>query len=476
VSISGAGFFDLQGKLQGYVLTFQNITERKKTEQEMQYLAYHDVLTGLSNRKAFYERLEDKLHQERYRTRGIRRSSDVRRKWAVLVVDLDRFKDINDTLGHEVGDELLKIVTDRLQRSLRQDDEIFRLSGDDFTVLLAEIPSALEVAAVAQKIQEEIAQPCRILSHELYMTATIGIALYPDDGESSETLAKNAEMALYVAKKECNGYHFFTEEMNAKAQERMELENGLRHAIQDQQLLLYYQPLVSTTGRIMGMEALVRWQHPQRGMISPAQFIPLAEETKMIITIGEWVLATACRQLKYWHDASYDWLSMSINVSTRQFREPDFVTTVERVLAATSVNPKYVKLEVTESSIMEKPEEAIAKMDLLCAQGIHFSIDDFGTGYSSLSQLKHFPIDTLKIDRSFVVDAITNRDDQEIIKTILSMAQNLHLETVAEGVETKEQQDFLTQEGCQMMQGYYFGRPLSVEAFEERLQTQHLTV
>ena len=248
------------------------------------------------------------------------------------------------------------------------------------------------------------------------------------------------------------------------------METDLRQAIERNQLFALYQPIVSlSTGKISGMEALVRWNHPQQGTIPPARFIPLAEETRMIILIGEWVLRTACQQLKAWHEKGYDWLYISVNVSTRQFREPDFVKTVERVVESTGLDPKYLKLEVTESSIMEKPKEAIKKMNALCAQGIHFSIDDFGTGYSSLSQMKRFPIDTLKIDRSFVADSMTNRDDQEIIKAILSMAQNLHIKTVAEGVETEEQKEFLSREGCHMMQGYYFARPLSVEAFEEQL-------
>ncbi|MBN1450459.1 MAG: EAL domain-containing protein, partial [Anaerolineales bacterium] len=253
-------------------------------------------------------------------------------------------------------------------------------------------------------------------------------------------------------------------------QERMHLENGLRQALRDQQFFLQYQPLVNPVGRIMGMEALIRWKHPEEGVISPGTFIPLAEETRLIVTIGEWVLRAACEQLQRWHAAGYDWLYIAVNVSTRQFREPDFVDTIERVLKATGLNPHSLKLEVTESSIMENPDEAIAKMNALCATGVHFSIDDFGTGYSSLSQMKRFPIDTLKIDQSFVADSMINRDDQEIIKAILSMAQNLHIETVAEGVETLGQKDFLIREGCQMLQGYYFGRPLSSEDFEARLK------
>lgn len=473
VSISGAGFFDKSNNLQGYMLTFQNISERKKTEKEIKFLAYHDTLTKLPNRKSFYERLDEMLSRKRQRMEGDRRALIEPQKWALLFLDLDRFKYINDTLGHDVGDELLKIVAERLQANLRRDDEIFRLGGDEFTIIVNDLADELEVAKVAHKIQQEISRPCRIQHQELHVTVSIGISLYPNDGEKVEMLVKNADMAMYAAKEDGGGYHFFTKEMNKKAQDRMNMESGLYQAIRDKQFLLHYQPLVNTTGEIVGMEALVRWNHPQKGMISPAKFIPLAEETHVIVLIGEWVLRTACEQIKRWHNMGYDWLYMSVNVSTRQFREPNFVKTVEQVIESVGLDPKFLKLEVTESSIMEKPEEAIAKMNLLCAMGVHFSIDDFGTGYSSLSQMKRFPIDTLKIDRSFVVDSMTNRDDQEIIRAILSMARNLHIETVAEGVETEEQRIFLSREGCQMMQGYYFGRPLPVDDFEAQLKTRY---
>jgi diguanylate cyclase (GGDEF)-like protein/PAS domain S-box-containing protein len=474
VSISGAGFFDSSGKLRGYVLTFQDISDRKKNEEEIRFLAFHDVLTKLPNRKAFYERLEDMVSQERYRIKGDRRTSQLK-KWGLLFLDLDRFKYVNDTLGHDVGDELLKAVAERLRSCLRQTDHIFRLGGDEFTVIVNNLTDPIEGADISRKIQEEISRPYRLQDHELYITVSIGISLCPDDGEDVETLVKNADMAMYAAKEDGGGYHFFTEEMNKKAQERMQLESGLRHAIQHNQFLLHYQPLVNTENQIVGMEALLRWNHPQKGMISPGQFIPLAEETGAIVPIGEWVLYTACQQLKKWHDAGHKKLYMSVNVSTRQFREANFVELVERVIKSTKLNPEYLTLEVTESSIMDKPEEAIAKMQTLRAQGIHFAIDDFGTGYSSLSYMKRFPIDTLKIDRSFVADSLTNRDDQEIIKTILSMAQHLHIETIAEGVETKEQKEFLCREGCQMMQGFYFSRPMPVTEFEEKLKITALT-
>jgi len=474
VSISGAGFFDRRGQLRGHVLTLQDISVRKRNEKEIRFLAYHDVLTGLPNRKAFYENMDDKLLQERYTEKHDRRNSGKIEKWALLFLDLDRFKIVNDTLGHDVGDKLLKSVAQRLRDCLRQRDAIFRLGGDEFTIIITDLQNTLEVATISRKIQQELSRPHRIHNHELYVTASIGISFYPDDGNTVEVLVKNADMAMYAAKESGRGFHFFTEDMNRKAQERLLLENGLQQAIRGNQFLLYYQPLVDSRNGIVGMEALIRWNHPQKGIISPLHFIPLAEETRAIVLIGKWVLHTACHQLKKWHEAGYDALYMSVNVSTRQFKEPDFVESVEQALASSGLNPEFLKLEITESSIMEEPDEAVVKMEKLRERGVHFSIDDFGTGYSSLSQMKRFPIDTLKIDRSFVMDSTQNPDDREIIKAILSMAHNLHIETVAEGVETKEQKEFLTHAGCLMMQGYYFGRPVTVDELENTLRENYL--
>ncbi|GAK58451.1 sensory box/GGDEF family protein [Candidatus Vecturithrix granuli] len=469
VSISGAGFFDHSGTLQGSVLTIQDITARKKTEQEIRYIAYHDILTGLHNRKSFYMRLEDQLLQSQSSS-GKRRGSHL--KWAILFLDLDRFKYVNDTLGHDVGDELLKMVSKRLQAHLRKSDYLFRLGGDEFTILLNGVTNNTDVAKVAKKLREEIARPYLIHDHEIYISVSIGISIYPVDGENVERLVKNADMAMYAAKEERQGFRFFTEEMNKIALERMMLEGSLRNALRDNQFIIYYQPLVDKRERIIGSEALLRWHHPEIGLISPSKFIPLAEETGVIIQIGKWVLASACLQAKVWYDRGYTEFYVAVNLSTRQFREPDLVETIEQVLEDIGLPPHCLKLEVTESGIMENPEQAIEKMRQLRQIGIHFSIDDFGTGYSSLSYLKRFPIDTLKIDRSFVIDSTTNKDDQEIIKTIIAMARNLKLSTVAEGVETKEQQDFLVTQGCQMMQGYYFGEPMPAEAFEVILQAR----
>ncbi len=470
VSISGAGFFDSRGILQGSVITIQDITERKRTEDEIKFIAYHDVLTGLPNRNSFYLRLEYELAQS-LNSPGVERRRAEGHKWAILFLDLDKFKHINDSLGHDVGDELLRVVASRLRDCVRKSDYAFRLSGDEFTVLLNSLSDDTDVAKVAEKIRETVARPCHVKGHALYVTVSIGISIHPDDGDDVETLVKNADIAMYAAKEEQKGYRFFTEEMNRKALERMRLESSLRTALQDNQFVVHYQPLVDKTSRIVGMEALLRWYHPEWGVVNPSTFIPLAEETGTIVPIGRWVLFTACRQTKKWRDMGFSDFYVAVNLSPRQFQESDLVEMVEQILEATGLPPECLKLEVTESGIMEDPEDAIIKMKLLRDRGIRFAIDDFGTGYSSLSYLKQFPIDTLKIDRSFVMDVITNQDDQEIIKTIIAMARNLGMDTVAEGVEASGQHVFLTKQGCHIMQGYYFGRPMSAEQFEELLHT-----
>ena len=465
VSISGAAFSDIHGKPLGNVITFQDITEKKKKEEEIAFIAYHDTLTGLPNRKSFYMRLEDVLSQ-------FRRRSD-HASWALLFLDLDRFKIINDTLGHDVGDELLKAVARRIRRCLRKTDDIFRLGGDEFTVILSSLSQGIDVAKVAEKIREKVSTPVVIKTHELQIWISIGISVYPNDGMDVETLVKNADMALYAAKEGKEGYRFYTDEMNRKALERMQLERNLRHALDRDEFVIYYQPLVNPDEQIVGMEALLRWRHPELGLLPPGKFITLAEETGAIIPIGEWVLRSACQQVKRWQDKGHQGLYVAVNLSARQFREPDLVNTVEEILNTMGIEPNCLKLEVTESCVMDNPELAIDTMNRLRKKGINFSIDDFGTGYSSLSYLKRLPIDTLKIDRSFVCDALTNREDREIIRTIVSMARSLNIETVAEGVETKDQQAFLRKEGCKKMQGYYFGRPMPEDKFEEMLRSEN---
>ncbi|MCP4401012.1 MAG: EAL domain-containing protein [bacterium] len=468
VNLSGAGFFDAGGRSQGSIVTLQDISMRKQHERDIKYLAYHDTLTGLQNRKSFYMHLEDEL------VRSYRRNHDERRlrgmKWALLFLDLDNFKQINDSLGHKIGDRLLKSVAFRIDRCLRKSDQIFRFGGDEFTVILNNITTDTDVAKVAYKIRQQVSEVYKVDGHELHVTVSVGISIYPDDGEQVETLVKNADLALSSAKDSQEGYRFFTEEMNRAALERMNLENSLHHALQEKQFHVYYQPLVDSRSRLVGMEALLRWQHPERGLISPAKFIPIAEKTGHIVPIGAWVLAEACRQVMKWHEMGYPELSVAVNLSPRQFKEDGLIEMVSRTLDKSGFPSKSLKLEVTESGIMENPEEAIEKMKVLREIGVRFSLDDFGTGYSSLSYLKRFPINTLKIDRSFVIDCTHDKGDQEIIKTIIAMARNLGMETVAEGVETREQQDFLTGHGAQVLQGYYYGKPMPEQSFEDLLE------
>jgi diguanylate cyclase (GGDEF)-like protein/PAS domain S-box-containing protein len=468
VSLSGAAFLDADGLSLGAVLTLQDITERKRTQEQLRYVAYHDILTGLPNRKSFYEAI-DQTMLEAHRLPQEHRHGH-KKIWALLFMDLDRFKTINDSLGHDVGDQILQQVAQRVRACLRKSDHIFRLGGDEFTVILNELSRDIDAARVADKILESVARPINWHGNELYLTASIGISVCPNDGNEVEAIVRNADMAMYAAKEESNCYHFFTQEMNAKAQARMRLETSLRKAVHNNELVLYYQPMVDSQHRIQGMEALLRWLHPEIGLIPPSQFIGVAEETGAIVPIGRWVLEEACRRAKAWQDQGHEDLYVAVNLSARQFKQPDLVDEVLTVLRKTGLTPRHLKLEVTESSVMDNPEDAIAKMERLHEHGIRFSIDDFGTGYSSLSHLKRFPVDTLKIDRSFVRESTENLGDQEIIRTILAMAASLKMYAVAEGVETREQRDFLCGEGCVIMQGFYFGAPVPEKDFEGLLR------
>ncbi len=425
------------------------LEERRHYEERIEYHAYYDALTGLPNRILFSDRL--KL--------AIAEALRCRQVLAVMFLDLDRFKVINDTLGHETGDLLLKAVTERLTECLRQSDTVSRMGGDEFLFILPEIGGIDQARIVAKKVLDLLLTPIMVGSHELFISASIGISLYPFDGEDIETLVKNADTAMYVAKNNGrNSYQFYDPDMNAKAKKSLQMENSLRRALERGEFLLYYQPRFDLAcGKITGMEALIRWQHPELGLVPPADFIPLAEELGLIVPIGEWVLRTACLQNKDWQEEG---IRISVNISASQFQRDGFIETVKSVLEETSMEPRWLELELTESVIMNNATVAIVKLKQLKELGIQISIDDFGTGFSSLSYLKHFPIDSLKIDRSFIKDIPLAPKDTAITKTIIALGRRLHLNVVAEGVETEEQFEFLSSRKCNEVQGYLISRPL----------------
>ncbi len=451
---------EFSGK-QAMLAMARNITERKQAEYEIQQLAYYDTLTGLPNRALFRDRLNQALAQ----------ASRDSRQVGVLFLDLDRFKEVNDTLGHSTGDELLKAVAGRLENCMRRSDTVSRLGGDEFVLSLSSMTLDEDIATIAQKIQNALAEPLLIDGQELFSTCSIGIAIYPTDGEDVDTLLKNADIAMYQAKEQGrNNYQFFSRETNVKAVERLLLETSMRHALERNEFFLYYQPQVNLiTGRIIGMEALLRWRHPDLGLLSPAKFIPLAEESGLIIPIGEWVLRAACARTKAWQDAGGLPLRVAVNLSGYQFRQSNLVEMVEEVLGETGLDPRCLELELTESAIMDSPERAAMTLRRLKELGLSLAIDDFGTGYSSLSHLKQFPLDRLKIAQFFVRDITTNPDDAAIAEAIIAMAHSLKLQVIAEGVEQRDQMDFLLSRGCEEMQGFCFSRPVSEETFTEML-------
>ena len=429
-----------------------------KKEEKLNYLAYNDVLTGLPSRTLFHDRL----------VQALTNSHRHRNKLGVLFIDLDNFKNVNDSLGHHAGDILLKQVAAMFSACMREGDTVARLGGDEFVVILDSMTSEDDAWMVSQKILKLMTKPLTIEGHELLVTCSIGIALYPKDGEDAKALLQSADGALYLAKnKGRNNAQFCTTEMNAKALERLTLENDLRQAINRQEFLLHYQPRVDLiSGDITGMEALVRWQHPIQGLLYPTKFIPVAEESGLIVPLGEWVLRTACEQNKAWQRAGLKPVSIAVNLSARQFKQQDLVEIVTRILKETELDPSYLELELTESMVMQNVEAAIATLTQFKAIGIKLAIDDFGIGYSSLNYLKHFPISFLKIDQSFVRDITTNRDDAVIAKIIISMAHDLGLKVIAEGVETDGQKSFLSLHHCDEMQGYFFSMPIPAEEFE----------
>ena len=452
---------------EGFLSTIaRDISERKRFEEQLLHQSNHDALSGLPNRLLLHDRLGQAL--------ALAQAAHAEYLMAVMLLDLNRFKNINDTLGHDLGDLLLKEVALRLATCMRGGDTLARWGGDEFVFLLTNLAHPEEAAEVAEKILNVLSPPFLLSDREIFVSASVGIALYPADGQTREALLQNAEVAMYRAKKHGeSAYQFFTGDMNAWAFERLALENNLRKALERKELLLYYQPQVDLeTGKISGMEALLRWQHPELGMISPAEFIPLAEETGLIVPIGAWVLREACRQNKAWQDAGMARMRVSVNLSARQFQQQDIVEMTASALQESGLTADSLELELTESYIMQNPEVAISTLKLLEEMGVFLSVDDFGTGYSSLSYLRRFPIDCLKIDQSFVRDIPNNDDAVAIVSAIVAMARSLKLELVAEGVETREQLDYLKQLQCNRMQGFLFSRPIPAKEFESLVKNQ----
>ena len=442
---------DIKGEVLNYIAVFTDISSIKKTENELHFLAHHDALTKLPNRLLLEERLNHSLQ----------RSHRAEFSTAILFIDLDRFKEINDSYGHTVGDKLLKKVADRLKETSREQDTVARVSGDEFVVILEDIHHTQDVVFIAQKILDQLSQPLLIDDHHFRITASIGIAMSPNDGMQSTELLKKADTALYRAKDQGrNDFEFFSEEMALANFELMYLNNALRKALEHDEFVLYFQPQVNAfTGKTVGTEALVRWNSEEMGLVPPLRFIPITEDTGLIIPLGEWILNQACQQMKNWLTNGADFDYIAVNISGRQFSDKNIVNTVKKALENTQLEARYLELEITESTIMQE-ERYITVLNELKALGIRLSIDDFGTGYSSLSRLKHMPIDKIKIDQSFINGLPHNKDDITITQTVISLAKNFNLEIIAEGVETEEQLKFLKEHGCTNIQGYLFSRPV----------------
>lgn len=448
---------DQQGRLRQYVGLFTDITEYKEAEEKLRYQAYHDPLTDLPNRLLYGEHIELALPQAQRR----------QQMCAVMMLDLDHFKNINDTYGHDFGDKLLIAVAARLRESVRREDTLARMGGDEFTFLLPLVDDIKDVARVAEKILANFKQPLLIEEQDLFITPSIGISMFPNDGKNAEDLLKNADSAMYRAKESGrNSYQFYRADMNAQAQERLGLENDLRMAVERNELLMYYQPKVSLhDNKIVAAEALIRWNNPQRGFVPPGEFIPLAEDNGMILQIGEWLLWEVCRQVKRWQDEGMETPRIAVNLSGRQFQRQNLPELLGTIIAETGIKPADIELELTEGIVMGDAENNIDMLMILKRMGFSLAIDDFGTGYSSLSYLKRFPIDVLKIDYSFVRDIVTDPNSAELVRGVIGMAHGLRLEVVAEGVETVEQVAFLREHACDLIQGFLFSRAVSADDF-----------
>lgn len=459
---------DIEGKVIHYVALFTDITDKKLSEKQIYHLTHYDALTDLPNRVLFQERLEQAL-----------RRANRQGYWvALILIDLDHFKAINDTFGHHLGDDLLKEVAKRLTQAVQgEQDAIARLGGDEFIVLLDDLPAETATLQVVSQLTENILQQLQhvavIHQKDIFTSASIGIAIYPQDGNNAAELLKNADTAVYDAKAHGrNTYHYFTSAMNVAVNKRLHLQNHLRRAVEREEFFLHYQPQVDTiTQKIIGVEALLRWEHPELGFISPAEFIPLAEDSGLINVIGEWVLHTACQQNKTWQQAGLDPIRMAVNLSVRQFYDDSLLTSVKTALSKTQLDPTWLELEITENIAMSYADRTLNTLKALKELGLQLAIDDFGTGYSSLTYLKQFPIDVLKIDSSFTMD-ISTKSGAAIVSAIINMAHSLNLNVVAEGVEDSQQLSFLQDHVCDCMQGFFFHRPERAEKIGQLLQQQ----
>lgn len=466
VELHAQATLDSEGAIVGTSGTLNDVTERKALGEQLVHQAFHDPLTHLPNRTFFMERLTRSLSAARGRAHSV----------AVLFLDLDNFKVVNDSLGHRAGDQLLIMVGKRLQSCVRPSDTVARLGGDEFIVLLEEIVDGSKAGYLAERIAQQLEAPFSIEGHEVFLAASVGIALSSSEYDQPDDLLRNADMAMYEAKKKGKArYAMFNPGMNLRALARLELESEMRRALELGEFVVYYQPIVQlSTGRVVEVEALVRWQHPQRGLISPLDFIPLAEETGLILPLGEWVLKEACRQVRLWQTqyTSDSPLTLSVNLSARQFRQPNLVRDIDHIIRQTGLNPRYLKLEITESVALHNEELSMSTLQELRAIGIHIAIDDFGTGYSALGYLKHYPVDTLKLDRSFVQGLGHDPKDTAIVRATITMAQALDMTVTGEGIETGEQLAGLRALGCDLGQGYYFSRPVPSHEIEAQLATQ----
>jgi diguanylate cyclase (GGDEF)-like protein len=437
-------------------------TELQQAKEQLEYLIHNDSLTNLPNRLSLRDRFKQVQPTD----------TDTEKLVGVLCLSLDRFNQINDNLGHIVGDLLIKAVAERLTASVGREDTVARLSADQFAIIVATIEHKKEVGNLAQTILEKLSETFALAGQEIFVTASIGIGLYPRDGAELEQLLNHANTAMAKAKQQGGDqYEFYTAAFNIGSSERLALQSSLRHALEREELQVYYQPLVNLkTGRIVGAEALVRWQHPERGLVSPDKFIPVAEETGLIMPIGEWVLHTACKQTKLWQTAGFSSLRVAINLSSRQFSQIDLRKQLVQILMETGLDPKYIELELTESMLVQNTEVAIRRLNALKALGVEIAIDDFGTGYSSLSYLQQFPFDILKIDRCFIRNITENANNTAITKAIIAMAKSLNLKLIAEGVETEAELSFVYQQQCDGMQGFLFSRPVPAQEFEQLLK------